>query len=1234
MNVEQLFAKDLVREINGVVKAEQVDSENEFIELDEYVVTNELNRHFRSFYEAYSPSLTDRTHKPSGKIGVWISGFFGSGKSHFLKILSYLLANRPVASDGSGRHAFDIFKNKIADPMLLADMQLAASHPADVILFNIDSRANTDDQENAILKVFLKVFNEYVGYCADFPHIAHLERELDKRGQFASFKEQFTRLTSSTWEKERDAYDFYRDELADALAHASEQSEESARAWVEQLENNFPLDIRNFCKWVNDYLELNPERNLLFMADEVGQFIGKNTQMMLKLQTIAEDLGTFCGGKAWIVVTSQADIDAAIGGMKKKEGDEFSRIQARFSTRPKLSSSNTSEVIQKRLLVKTEPAKLALAKIFEQKADILRNQLTFDKTTTASLKNYTDTQSFVDNYPFVPYHYLLVQKVFESIRSKGATGQHMAMGERSLLDAFQSAAKQYKDRDLDILIPFHSFFSSIESFLEPAVQRTIDQACEHDSLTAFDGDIFKTLFLIRYVDVLKSTLDNLVTLTIDQIDADKIVLRKQIEESLNRLERQLLISRNGDEYIFLTNEEKEIENEIRGTDVEPSELSNKLSNLIFEDVLRRTNQYRYPVNKQDFKVSRFCNGHPRDGSSLEDLVLKVTSPLDAHFDDFQQDQRCLDHTLEGDGCVLVRLADKPRLWRELSTFIQTDRFLKQNSGQRPEHEHLLREKQMENIAREKRLRIEFETLFFEADVFAIGTRLTIKANQAPAMVEEAYRYVIENTFAKLNMLQPASGEVLREISAVLMADDMAQLGIDLADEECNPQAVREAEQFISLKVERNEAVYLRDVVARFAKRPYGWPDNDILLLVARLALAGKISFTSQGTNLPLNKAYDFFTSVRKRSELRLNKIRQHDERQLKKAVSLVKELFSKTFTGTGEKELNELIRAELSHWQNELKSFRSKAQTGHFPGKQDIEDGLVLIAGVLGQGNSFSLIARLLEDGEALADLAEDFEDLDDFYNSQFSTWQDLASALHGDFKDNVVALDKEPTAAKALAELKRIYELPQPYGELRHINPLIEQVQRVNHRLVEERRVHALERIDGRISHVEKTLTEARASAELSNQALRPLQLCRQRAEKTESIPVIVSNQAEADGLEDEAFELINRHIEAQRQQQAEQERKQQAANAAASTPSSTAGVTPTLGTGATSGMSSTTQPIPECTDKQPQPYVKRTITFIPANLAPSNMIETEQQVDDYLNALRKQLMQSVNDGDRVRIK
>lgn len=1204
MQIEQIFSKALTRDINGVVKAEQLDPQSVFVELDEYVITRELDRHFRAFFETYVPSVTHPGSAMSGKMGVWVSGFFGSGKSHFIKILSYLLENRRIEKDGRTQRAIDFFKDKINDPMLFADIQSAVSKPTDVILFNIDSRANTDDRDNAILKVFLKVFNERIGYCADFPHIAHLERELDKRNQYQAFKDKFAELTGSNWESERDAYDFYRDEMVSALSAASEQSPESARQWVEQMESNFPLDIRNFCKWVNDYLDRAGDRNLLFLADEVGQFIGKNTQMMLKLQTITEDLGTFCGGRAWVVITSQADIDAAIGNLDRRQGEDFSKIQGRFFTRLQLSSSNTSEVIQKRLLEKTDAARAYLIDAYAEKGDILRNQLSFDKTTTAELKPYTDAPSFVDNYPFIPYHYPLVQKVFESIRTKGATGKHLAMGERSLLDAFQSAAKQVKDADLNVLIPFYRFYEPIENFLEPAVKKTIDNAGDLDALTEFDGKILKTLFLIRYVDVVKSTLDNLVTLTIDRIDTDKIALKKQIEDSLNRLERQLLIARNGDEYLFLTNEEKEIENEIRHTDVESSEISNKLSAIIFDDVLKRQTAYRYPANKQDFRISRFCNGHAKDGTVLEDLVIKIISPLDAHYENFNHDQPCLSHTLEGNGCVLIRLGEHKRLWDELTTYIKTDRFLKQNSGQRPEQEHLLREKQMENIEREKRLRIDFETLFAEADVYAIGAKLSKNSATPTAIVEQAYRYVIENTFAKLNMLRPGAEEaVKRELQAVLQADDVAQLSLDFDVAECNPEARREIEQFITLKVERNEAIYLRDVLVRFTRRPYGWPDNDILLLLAGLGLAGKISFSQKGTDLSLKNAYEPFTSVRKHSEIRIHKIRQHDEQQLKKAAQLVKNLFSKTFTGGNEKELFELLQAQLQSWSEALKTFRNKAQTGHYPGQKEIEKGLVLVAGLLEQSNSFALIQRFIDDGDKLENFAEDYEDLDDFYNSQFQTWQALSRALNEQFKANRPYLEKDEAAYKALDELQRIYEMPTPYGHLRHIKPLIEQVQKINEQQILDKRRFAQEQIAQRIERIQLALKEAGAPDDLQNQALRPLQLCKQRIDGTDSIPQIISELSEADNHEAEADELINRHIESLRQKAPE---KPQDPN--------------------------------QTGNKTAEPRPKRTVTINPleimASQSKTGFIETEEQVEQYVNQLRDRLLNVIREGDKVRIK
>lgn len=186
--------------------------------------------------------------------------------------------------------------------------------------------------------------------------------------------------------------------------------------------------------------------------------------------------------------------------------------------------------------------------------------------------------------------------------------------------------------------------------------------------------------------------------------------------------------------------------------------------------------------------------------------------MDTDYNSFSTDYDCTEYTLKDDGSMLVKLGENQRLWAELTTYIKTDRFLKQNSGQRREQEHLLREKQMENIEREKRLKTDFENLFLEAEVYAIGTKCQ-KPSTPIAVLEESYKYVIENTFEKLNMVKASQGDVLRELKAVLTADDMAQAGLDLQTEENNPAALKEVDNYISLNFERDIPVSLRDVVA-------------------------------------------------------------------------------------------------------------------------------------------------------------------------------------------------------------------------------------------------------------------------------------------------------------------------------------------------------------------------------------------------------------------------------------
>ncbi len=728
MKIQELLAKDIFRPINGVVKAEQQDQQSVWQELDEFVITKELNRHLDRFFEAYSYSIDNRDDPDIySKIGVWISGFFGSGKSHLIKVLSYLFSKRQVEFSGQSKRAVEFFESKISDAMLLGNLKRSISKNADVILFNIDSKADQRKGREAILAVFLKVLNELQGFSPDHPHIAHMERYLSSKNMLEAFHKHYQELTGETWIEQRDSYMFNQDETVTALSRTLGQSEEACHRWIDSAESEFELTVENFAKWTKEYLDSKgSDSGILFFVDEIGQFIGQDGHLMLNLQTIVENLGVVCQGRAWVIVTSQEDIDTVLGSLSHARSNDFSKIQGRFKTRLSLSSANVDEVIQSRLIEKKPEVREELSNIYSQNADILKNQLTFTKAGM-TLNPFRNVEDFIKNYPFIPYQFQLLQKVFETIRRAGATGLHLARGERSMLDAFQYAGKIAAKKEVGILVPLYWFYPSIESFLDTSVKRTIDQAAEKPTLHEFDIQILQTLFMIRYIDEVKGNIDNLVTLCIDQMDADRFELRQKIEESLQRLEKETLINRSGENYFFLTNEERDISREIKNVELEFGAESRELGNLIFEDILKGNKKHRYSETKADFDVNRLCDLYAVGGKVEEGLIISVITPFCDDYN-FYDKTKCIMQSTEENGYIVVKLPENVKLREELWTYIKTEKYISRKLVANPEVERILRDRKDENRKRKERLIEMVKEMLAKADYYAAGQSLSIDSS--------------------------------------------------------------------------------------------------------------------------------------------------------------------------------------------------------------------------------------------------------------------------------------------------------------------------------------------------------------------------------------------------------------------------------------------------------------------------------------------------------------------------
>ena len=749
MIIRDLFQKPIDRPINGVIKADQMDAASVWQELEEYVVTKQLTEYFRRFFDAYL-AAADSPNDPvlAARMGVWVSGFFGSGKSHFIKILSYLLENIEAIHPQTGepRRASAFFdEHKIKDSMLLADIQRAVRGSADVILFNIDAKADSKDERDVILQVFLRVFNEKLGFSGDAPHIAHMERYLVEKGAYDAFRQAFEQSNGSPWEAERDAVDFLRDDVVHALAVALKQSEASAGQWFDRSRDEYRINIESFAKLVRDYLATKSTgHRIIFLVDEVGQFIGDNTQLMLTLQTITEQLGTATQGRAWVIVTSQEDIDAALGEANKSKSQDFSKIQGRFHTRLSLASSNTDEVIGERLLAKTEDAHQALRGAFEKSGDIINNQLAF-VGNSVNLRGYKDGTEFVAVYPYAPFQFTLLQKIFESIRKVGATGKHLSRGERSLLDAFQSATVRNMDHDVGLLIPLYDFYPSIESFIDTVAKRSIDTAPDNGALEAYDVLLLKALFLIRYIgDIVKPNVDNLATLCVDRIDTDKLALKRKIQESLARLEQQRLVSRNGDLWFFLTNEERDVAREIGNVEVSSAEKARLLCELLFDDILQGSTRIRHRDTKGDYDINRLLDGAPYRQAS-HDLTLEVLTPVGSDYE-LMSDAKCIGRSAEGPGRAIIKLANEGRVDLELRTYLQIEKYIgPKNDLATPALKRILMDRKDENRQRRSRLLIQLATMMTNGKVYALGQQPSIKAQAPSTLADDLLNYLVTNT---------------------------------------------------------------------------------------------------------------------------------------------------------------------------------------------------------------------------------------------------------------------------------------------------------------------------------------------------------------------------------------------------------------------------------------------------------------------------------------------------------
>lgn len=1174
MKIQSMFRKDINRDINGVVKVAQDDEKSLHQELSEYIITKELRRHFRTFFDNYTKAID----QPTDKMGVWISGFFGSGKSHFLKMLSYLLSNQEV----QGLPAIDYFKDKFDDPMMYAQAVKCVSIPTKSILFNIDIEGPINKDKTAVLRTFAKMFYNHCGFYGDDLKIAKLERFIDRQGKTEEFRQKFEEVNGGPWVETRDSFAFFEDDVVEVLQSVLGMSEQAARNWFNGEETN-ELSIAQLVSDIKEYVDSKGDKfRLLFMVDEVGQYIGDDGDLMINLQSLVEELGAKCMGKVWVMVTSQEAIDSVV----KITGDDFSKIQGRFNTRLSLSSSSVDEVIKKRVLAKTEEANQLLHMVYDKEQAVLKNLFVFNDSVL-DIKGFADGGEFAATFPFVPYQFIIIQKVLAEIRKHGNSGKHLSGGERSMLSGLQEAAQKVQEKDENALLPFYLFYDTVHTFLESAIRRVIDRcqnaADNHDGIEPQDVAVLKLLYLVRYIDDIKANIDNIATLMVDDIRTDKIALRASVTASLERLQSQNYVSRNGDTYAFLTDEEQDVAVDIKNTVVDSAQITQSIAQTVFGEI--------YPAKK--FKHGRYDFAYDQyidetlNGSASGGIRLRVITVASDHYKD--SDQQLITESQVNNEAIVVLSSDTP-YYDELEQAMKIRKYVKKkNVSQLPETiQDIIRKRQQQVRHLEERAKNYLEKAIVDAKVVVHGEVMAIKAGTAKDKLDAALSGLVESVYSKLNMVNHFV-ESDADILAILNGSADADLSL-VGSGTNNEDALNEISQWLELK-SVGPTISMGDVQRRYQAIPYGWKEIDIAALMARLIAQQKISIKYGGAVVAKDdrRLVDY---LRKKSEVDKAVVARRiapSEDLMRKSISFLRDYLGAMDIPSDEDGLVRFVlntfETKLAHYQSLLEQYNQN----RYPEKEQVLNAQDLAQDILSQRkDNVALLNRMVQKQDDLLDSSEDMEGVELFFKSQRTVFDEAVKQMNRVSRErDYFATD--PDTQEVFRTISAILAMPKPYNRIGELPELIVKVKAAYQALLELKKEEVAETIHQCMQDVHQLAGEARDAGALLKQADDYFAAKREAAKEALSL-------TELDAM---ITQLLNHRDTVCKRME----------------------------------VMAAPAPEPQSKEEQPSPATKKIATVRRYDLCSVKRLQSKDDIDAYVEGIRQKLYQTLESCDGVQV-
>ncbi|MHB0980214.1 MAG: BREX system P-loop protein BrxC [Thermoleophilia bacterium] len=884
--IRDTIKRDIGVKVEGVVKV--FDPAPLAAEMREYVVTDkievELKRIFDTF--TYAGDALRKGGPARDVMGIWVSGFFGSGKSHFAKMLGHVLQNTPLTDDG-GQSCIDALERHLSETPRGRDIRLRLGEiklnsQIRSVFFEIKSRQSLSNP-NSVGEILLSEFYRSVGLAENFV-VARIERRLQQRGLLEKMVHEYEALFEVPWASAegRDDLMTIRRRLAKVLPlvdAAEYPDEKTAKLALEDMFHHERITAEGIADelvaWV-DAQETPGGRNaqLVFVIDEMGTFIGDSTDRIAELNSLAEMIGNKGKGKVWIVATSQQDLEKVVDRTNFQPA-LVGRLNARFELKPHLISDEINKVVSERILKKHPAQEAVLQDLYARHEGELAQLV--DLKAGRQLGELSE-RTFVDAYPLLPHQIRLAQDIFEAL-----SGFRISGGVRSMISVAMEALQDVADEEVGVIVSFDQAFDAVENdllsqeYLGASGVRAIYESDERILGTPVaPARVLKVLWLLQRVTWVPRVPETIAKLLVRNLPADLPSERADVEQTLRALQDAGYVARDEatGEWKFLNERERTIEQAIQEM-VQPggprsislAAVRRTSQQVCKEDLISKKRLGNFAVTYGTAKVP-FSYGVHLDGEAVEtgpELEVRFVSPLAPGRAQEIEDIRRHNQVAGVAGRSVWWVADVPsslegrlRRYEALMKITGDKRFADDASA---DTQDALSEKRKERDELRGALLRDLERAFLSGTLFYMGREIEIDGlTDVREPVATALAAMIPNVFPKFSaadrhyefsatikaLLNPATSN-LHQVAPQLdlfdtqgglqrdsvLVGQVLEVLTDLEDAGAEPTG--------TILIDAKD----RKGFKGFSRPPFGWPEEMVRLVLAACFRGGALYLEHQ-----------------------------------------------------------------------------------------------------------------------------------------------------------------------------------------------------------------------------------------------------------------------------------------------------------------------------------------------------------------------------------------------------